>query len=250
MENTQSLRIERVSKVWQPEARLIIPNADKEVVFASPSFESGTYSTIGKQVLETGILRMPTGQEHALLLHAAYCNPHVYDEQEFQDVRDKMRSRWLWEGTVNLWTDKGVYVVSDPKALGRSRDLPIDALEEMLEVSEEFNGVRINPETGVAFAPKDSYNLGEHTPEDLAEDGYMIARFMPEGAEKISQVAKEFKYHPKTWGVNVSKGSVPEKRLSALDDNWGGGGGLSVDGSFDDDDDGHAFGVYALDKKE
>ena len=243
MQKTQS-----IPKVRRGITYLDIPNENGETTFVSPAFGPNTYSEVGKEITGKG-LEFPTGDDTANLLYAAYCIPEVNDESELKNVRDIMRKRWLWVGNRNLWTVKGVYVVQDQEAKGRSETLSVNELESELKNGKELSwgGVRISQDGRVRFAPKESYELGGHTPESLAKDGFVIASYNQEGAEKLGEVSDKFNYKPKTWGLNIQEGQDPEQRVSAVGgDN---GGRLSVGGnSLGGNDGGAAFGVAPSEK--
>ena len=80
---------------------LWVPHQGKEVAFAYPSFGPNTYQEVGSQILKSD-QSLPTGDLTASLLHAAYCDPRVSAEPEFQDIQGKMKSNWLWAYNRNL----------------------------------------------------------------------------------------------------------------------------------------------------
>ena len=186
------------------------------------------------------------------MLYAAYCVPEVENEPEFQDVRNKMKNNWLWVGVRKLWTPKGVYAVRDPKAVGRSKPLKVKVLERALKSGRELSwgGIRFSRDGGVRFAPKESYKLRDHTPEELAKDGDVVASYGEKEAEKLAEVSssKKFKYSPRTWGLDIQDGQEPEQRVSAVD---GYDGRLVVYGNgWDDYGGSRAFGVCPSEKSE
>jgi len=233
--------IEKVERVWQPEAWINIPVDGKVASFAFPEFGPAVYRKVGEQILETGTLVLPTAEETAYFLDAVY-NPDgkLNNSQEFQRVRELIRTRGIHIFNRNFWTDKGVYVCHDDKAVGRSQELTIEELETKLKDAEIYQGVRFNPETRVAFAPKNTYNLGEHTPESLAKDGFVLASYGIKGAEKLLRVSTRFRNNPKTWG-SVQENKEPIQTLSAVYDCYGRLDvyGNSFGGSYGD----YAFGV-------
>jgi len=79
---------------------------------------------------------------------------------------------------------------------------------------------------------------GEHAPEELANDGLVIATYTPEGAEKLAEVSEEFNNGPSTWIVNSPDEVV--KSVSALGDI---NSRLDVGGSFEGSDRALSFGV-------
>jgi len=227
-------RIERATtKLW-------VPYENKSIAFAHSSFGPGTYQQVGKAILGAG-LTLPTGDYTASLVHPAYCSK-LKGEPEFNDIREKMESNWLWVFNTPLWTDKGVYVVQDEKAQGISRKLSVNQLERMLRHGKEVHGLRFSEDGRVRFAPKESYKLGEHTPESLAKDGFVIVSYDFEGAEKLGEVSEKLPNKPMTWGVEVNEGEKPELRVSALVANYYGRlhvyGLYHVDSCYC-----HAFGV-------
>jgi hypothetical protein len=223
--------------------KIAVPHESGEAFFAYPSHGPETYGNVGAQILTNG-QNVPTGDQTASLVYAAYCVPETNDEPEFKDVRKIMRNRWLWVFNRNLWTPEGVYVVQDLEAIGRSQQLDTSELEKQLKGGKDANGIRFSRDRTVRFAPKGSYKLGGHTPESLAKDGFLIASYGLEGAEKLGEVSTRFKYKPKTLGIEIQEEQKPELRLSALIGNRGLGGRLVVDGyNFDGGRHGHAFGV-------
>ena len=234
MINANAPRIERAM------TKLFVPYEKGEIVFASPSFGPNTYQGVGKEILSKN-LKVPTGDYTASLLHPAYCNVQFSNEPEFKNIRDLMRNKWIWVFNQNLWIDKGVYVIQDLEAGGRSEPLDTNQLEKMLKNGNEVNGVRFSQCGRVRFAPKETYNLGEQTSQSLSEDGFVVASYNVDGAKKLGEVSSKFDYNPVTYGINVNEGNQLELRVSALDGYYG---RLHVCGDgFGDDGRCHAFGV-------
>ena len=73
-------------------------------------------------------------------------------------------------------------------------------------------------ESGIAFSPKYSYNLGEHTQESLVKDCFVIVSSGEIRARKWAEVSSNFKHNPRVWGLNIEEGEKDEQRLSAVDD--------------------------------
>ncbi|MBS3093979.1 hypothetical protein J4456_05370, partial [Candidatus Pacearchaeota archaeon] len=151
------------------------------------------------------------------MLHAAYCS-EIKDEPEFQNVREIMRNRWLWIFNQNLWTDKGLYVIEDQKIKGLSEKLTISNLEKKLSGGTKIKGtnVRISKEGKIRFAPNDSdtYLLGEQTADQLKINDILIAQYLKEGAEKLGEIAAQFKNNSFVYGLDISEGQNPELRVS------------------------------------
>ncbi len=242
MKNQKNVsRIERIEKIWTPDAKLWTPYEQGQISFAFPSLGPNAYRNVGKEVLSHG-LRVPTGDYTASLVHSAYCDTQVKDEPEFQNIREIMKNRWLWVFNNCLWTDKGVYVIQDLKAEGKDRKLNLKSLEKSVNAKgiKDVNGVRFSKDGRVRFAPKETYQLGEKTSQSLSEDGFVIASYDVDGAKRLGEVSGKFQSNPFTYGVVVSEGAQPELRISAL----GGIGGRLLVVGYSFGGWGLAFGVF------
>jgi len=233
-------------KEYQPRivrgrTELWVPHNAGEIAFASPAHGPGTYQNVGKSILDDK-QKVPTGDYMASLLHSAYCNSSVSKEPEFVEVKQTMKNSWLWVYNRNLWTDKGVYVLQDEDGVGRSKPLEICELEAMLATGKKISGIRFSSDGRLRFAPKESYNLGEHTSESFAKDGFVIASSNLEGARKFGEVASRLRNRPYVYGLDIKEGQSSELRVSAVNEDddrlrFDGGSWYVVDL-------GHAFGVW------
>ena len=234
MAETQTPRIERGL------TKLCVPHNAGKIAFASLSAGPGRYVDVGKQILDDN-QQVPTGDYTASLLHSAYCSEAV-NKPEFVSVGDIMSTRWLWVFNRNLWTSQGVYVFQDETATGRTQPLKADELEAKLKGGIELSsgGIRFGPDGKVRFAPAGSYSKGYKTPEEFAQDGFIIASCGEEGAKKLGEVSTKFRNRPYVYALNVPEGQN-EQRISAVyeyDDRF------RFDGDdWDGNDDGCAFGV-------
>ena len=232
----------RIERVERGQTNLIVPYNSGELVYVHRRVGPGNYREVGSRILKQGLL-VPTGDYTAPLVHSAYCDDEVKNEPEFESVRETMKNRWLWVFNRNLWTDKGVYVFQDLEAEGLSEPLNLNELEKSLKGGREFNGIRFSEDGRVRFAPKELYVLGEHTPSYLSKDGFIIASFGKDGAEKIGKVSSKFRYHPVIDGVDVQEEGKVKQRVSVLNvglsDCWLWFYGVSLDV----DRGGFAFGV-------
>ncbi|MBI5148459.1 hypothetical protein HZA33_02150 [Candidatus Pacearchaeota archaeon] len=228
---------QNIPRIVRGRTELRVQHNGNEIAFAYPSVGPNTYMNVGAEILNRK-QKIPTGDETASLLYAAYCIPEVKDEPEFKNVRDIMRDKWIWVFNRNLWIANGVYVLQDSQAIGRNDSLNVNQLEEMLKGGEEREGIRFSNDRKVRFAPKKTYQLGEHTQNSLAKDGFMIASYGKEGAEKLAEASTHFKLKPSTWGVETNN---QEQKVSALSIYVG--GRLGFGGDFAGNWDGHAFGV-------
>ncbi len=208
--------------------------------FIHPAAGPGNYRSVGKTILENN-LGVPSGDDTSILIYPAYCVPKVKDEPEFTNVREIMKNQYLWIFNRNGWAKKGVYVLKDPQALGTSEPLDQENLEKMLEGGTELiSGVILSKDKNLAFAEKQTYKLGEHTPESFAKDGFVIAtNFGLEGAEQMAEVASAFTKHCYTFGIESDK---LVQTVSALDSGYY-GDRLRLVGGYEGYWDGRAFGV-------
>lgn len=228
---------------YQPRVvrELWVPHNCGEIAFAHPLVGPNNYRTVGVQILKQNQL-IPTGDQTASLVHASYLS-EVENEPEFKNIRQTMKNRYFWIFNRNLWTPEGVYVLQDDKAIGTSEPLNQKNLEGMLKGGKDIKGIRFSKDRELRFAPIDSYKGGDHTPEELAEDGFMIASCGVDGAEKLGEVSSNkgyFRFSPKVWTVKAD--GKPIQTVSALDDYSG--NRLSFGGSHDDYWDGYASGVW------
>ena len=232
----------RNARIERAQTNLIVPYNNGELVYVHPRVGPNTYIGVGSEILKQGLL-VPTGDYTVPLVHVAYCDEEVTSEPEFESVREIMKNRWLWVFNRNGWTNKGVYVSQDLEAKGLSAPLDVRELEKSLKGGREFNGIRFSEDGRVRFAPKELYVLGNHTPDSLSKDGFIIASFGKDGAEQIAEVSSKFKYNSMTYGLDIEEEQNPEQRISAL------GGVIDSERlrfygyDFDDDRDGDAFGV-------
>jgi len=224
--------------------KLIIPHEKGELITAWPSKGPNNYKNVGKEILEDiNNLRLQTGYETSLLANKSYGR----EEPEFQDVKDKIDSRYLHVFHVDFWLpengrNSGMYSVYDSEALGRDMKFNQEELEEKLRGAEVYQGVRINRDNGVAFAPRSTIYLGKEIDWNRFKiNGENIAIFTPEGAENLAELGKNnFKYGY-NWGVTGN--SNVETRVSALGRLWILDGRLDVDGDWGGGGFGRAFGV-------
>lgn len=226
---------EMQSRITRGETTIEVPCNDKYVSFVHPSSAPNNYRNAFAEVIAKG-LKPANGDEMASLLYLAYCE--LPNEPESKDIKGIMRSRWLWVANRNIWTSQGVYVIQDEKGQGRNAEFYINQLEKAVKNAEVINDVRFSKDRKVRFAPRKTYESGEQTADEFAKNGFIIASYGKEGAEKLKEVAKTFSYKPHVWTLDTS---TPEQRVSAL---CGYGGGLVACGvKFDVIDNGRAFGV-------
>lgn len=208
---------------------------------------------------------LPTGDKMASLVYRA--KKFWMEESADNVLSDRvwhlfntMRNGVYYIYNRNLWTDRGVYVVLDPRAVGSSRQLDVRDLEKKLKGGKELPcGVRFSRDKKVRFAPEGSYRLkivprfehidravggpfsipckvrnlpdtarGEFSASsDFARDGFVIASFGEKGAENMEYVAQNSGCTClRTAGKNIKKGEQPVQTVSAF-------GLFSLSGLFD-----------------
>ncbi len=213
-------------------------SAEQVARFVHPAFGPFNYFGVGEDIMRNG-LALPTGDLTAHLLYAACCVPESQRVSEFADVREKMQKSWLWLYQVNFWTRKGIYVVQDSESRGTASKFDVDFLEK-LEDGSTHKRVRFSKDGTVRFAPESTYVLGEHTPESLANDGFVIASFGVEGAKALAQVANTFEGIIQTCGA-AKRMPLPATRVSGVVGCIA--NGLCIGGDFAGGWDGYAFGI-------
>ncbi|MDO8516506.1 MAG: hypothetical protein Q7S33_00110 [Nanoarchaeota archaeon] len=207
MENIGSAKvIRKKTELWVPH------NYNKEIAdFVYPAVGPDNYQNVGNEILENKQF-LSTGDYIASLIHSAYYSNAV-NEPEFQNIRNILKDSRIWVFNRNLWTDEGVYVIQDSEAIGTSQSLNQDYLENLLNGGKEISGIRFSQGRKVRFAPKESYEFGEHEYEDFAKDGFVIASFGIEGAKKLGEVSSKFIFKPITMGIETN---TPEQMISFL----------------------------------
>ena len=203
------------SEVVRGRTELRVYPQEKLLTFVHPSQGPHDYRTVGKGILSRN-LTIPSGEQTAYLVQGAYGS----EEPEFREIQETMQSRFLWVFNRNLWTTKGVYVVHDNLAVGLTQELKSSELEEKLDKGSEQEGVRLSKDGNIRFASRSTYRLGEHTPESLAKDGFVIASYGVSGAEALGEVASRFRNKPFVYGLEIREEQNSVQRVSALDSNW------------------------------
>lgn len=202
-------------KIIKGEIKLIVPYEGGGLASIYPILGTNNYQVLGNAILKRGQL-VPTGDYTAFLVHSAYCDKKIKKEPESSELRCIIRDKYLYVFNRDLWTSKGLFVLLDEKAIGLSQPLDENELENMLRGGKDMNGIRFSKYGELRFAPKGSYRFGEHTPESLSKDGYVVASYNIKGAEKLGEVSSEFKSLPKTFGLEIKEGQKAEQRVSAL----------------------------------
>ena len=225
-------------KIKEGKTYLTVPHAGGELTFQHPAFK-GTYGNVAEQIDKAGLKR-PNSQETASLVYDAFQNS---EEKYSSEITSILRNDWLWEFTGNLYLPKsneeinnGVILEHNPKIKNGKLVMDKNSLIKRLKENDAL----------VKFVPF-GYKIETQSSLELSKNPYIIARYSEEGAEKIAKVADKYSNKPHLWSFK----SVDEEqvRMSALYRNWGFGDRLVVLGyGWNDDYQGHAFGVFALEK--
>lgn len=169
----------------------------------------GAYKTIASDILGR-FQRLPTSAEIASSVHATYSSVVKQDENSRNHLQQIMRKGCLWIFNRNLWTPEGVYVWQQDSPV-ETTELPTpEALKALLRGGGETGGVKVSPDGKLRFAPKETYHGGEHSPEELARDGFIVASFGKEGGKQLADVSsnkKYFKHNPRTWIAEIHSGT-------------------------------------------
>ncbi|MBI2448702.1 hypothetical protein HYV49_00205 [Candidatus Pacearchaeota archaeon] len=193
-------------------------NVDENIAFAYPYSKRSNYKSVAQEILnnKTAGLSLPDGEKTSYLLKAVYCGPEDFQKQpESVELREIMKSGYFWLFQRNLWipekykSSHGVFVVYDEKGIGTSEELDIGELEKALKGGRELkNGIKFSEDDKIGFAPRDTYNEGEMSPEDFANDGFIIVSNKEQGARNLAGVSqsRHFKNKkPRSWIVNPDK---------------------------------------------
>lgn len=197
--------LKEAPRIARGKTELWTPHDRGEVAFVIPPiWKLTSYENARRKILKDG-LSIPTGDEMASLLYSVYCS-NTLDEPEFSNIRDV---NGLWIFNRNLWTENGVYVFQDSNK--ETGELNIRGLEDMLSDGEEISGVRFSNDGKLRFAPKGTYNIRKClSQKSISNDGFMIASFGIEGAEKLGKISEKNGIKLYSEGINVQKGLAPK----------------------------------------
>lgn len=227
-------------EVVEGRIKLIVPHKDGNLTFAHPSYGPGNYFDV-KRAIESEGLTTPTMGETASFVHAGFNS----DDKYGNEVRKIMSDRWFWGFTGSLYVPKGkgdfqngVIIQENPEAVDEKLTMDKNSLVKKLEANDK----------SVRFVPF-GYKTGEQTSRELEKNPYVIGLAGREGAEKLAEIADNYKKKPFLYSFD----SVDEEkaRVSALGRGWLFDGRLVVDG---DDRGGNggggSFGVLPAEKSK
>ena len=197
---------------------LIVPHRDKNLTFIYPAIGPNTYTEVSKQISRSELKR-PTMSETTSLIHAAWQNP---DNKYSEEILRTLKENWFWTFTGILYVPhKGAYIQDNP--------LPC-VQDNLMNESDIIKKLESNDES-VRFIPFSWYNGeqidGLNNPLKLTENPFVIGLVGKEGAEKLEEIAKKYKYRPYLNSYRYSSygwGGPKEQRISSLNSNHGGSG--------------------------
>jgi len=229
----RELKIEYYS-VEERRSKINIPYGNGKLTAMAPAVGPAPYVRCGELIRADDEIVVPTAEQTAAVIHASYCGPKDFrNKHSVLEVRNKTKAIQHersngrhWISNVNLWVGKsnigpqGVYVVRDLDMQGGTLGTPKEDFREYLEKRLEgadfmSKGIRVSRDGTVRFAPSSSYNLGKLNHDEAREDGFMLASYFPEGAEKLAEVARIVKKPINTLGFTLED-KKEEDRISAL----------------------------------
>jgi hypothetical protein len=215
-----------------------VPHKGELISFEHPAIK-GTYDAVARAIDNNGLNR-PTAAQTASLVYDAFQNKDGKYESEIIQI---LKDAWLWEFTGNLYLPKskdeynnGVIIEDNPTISGGKLVMNKNDLVKRLN----------NKDSNVRFVPF-GFKTESQTVKELEKNTYIIGRYGEEGAEKIAEIASEYKGSPYLWSFDSVNGEMT--RMSAL---YRGccSDLLGVDGSgCGDNNGGRAFGVCSQEKK-
>jgi len=214
-----------------------IPHKGGELTFQYPAFR-GYFGEVAEALEKEG-LKKPTSSETASLVYDAFQNKEGKYELEIISI---LNNTWFWEFTGNLYLPKSNEEVNNGVLLNLKPRIENGKL--IMNKNDLIKRLR-GKDPDIKFVPF-GYKTGEQTVPELMKNPYIVARYDGEGAQKIAEIASEYKKAPKLWSFDsVDKEEV---RMSALFGCWGFGDRLDLGGDWYGGNLGHAFGVCTPEK--
>jgi len=197
-----------------------------EISFLHPAFGPGNYVNVGTQIRESG-LEQPTMEQTAYLVCDAWQNPK---EKYSKEIIEKMKTNWLWGFNGLLYVPKeGIYIQDRPEIRDGRVFMSQEDLVERLESNDK----------SVRFVEYDSFKRESQSSLELAKNPFIIALAGEEGADKLAQVADNYKIKPFLWTIDGKDVKNLQQRVASLYSfivglrlivygiNWDGNGGYA-----------------------
>lgn len=165
----------------------------KQVTFAYPPFDSGSYREVYKKILDHN-QAIPNGDNIISLIYASFLENSFKDKLEFKNFRSILREG-VYIPNINVLSEEGVYVIHDNLGSGPESKYNIAELKRKLKCGIVKKGVRFSRDGKIRFAPRASCHFSQ-TNESLSSNGFFIANFGVEGAKKLKKLSETFYYKP------------------------------------------------------
>lgn len=212
----------------------------KKGAFAFPPAR-GTHKACYQAIKEDSEIVPAERLDLVLLTQGAYTE----STPRWQKVKgDCFVSRYTRAPLRVLWVPHGnelAGILLERDLEGKGRTTKMQLPKDISGWVKGENGIYESPDKNFIFAPEGSYEIGEHTKNSFAKDGFATAVLTAEGAEIFARTAVDAKLKPWTWGYQVKNINEPEQVVVGLSE---GDGRLLLSGSsWDDYGNGFAFGV-------
>ena len=178
-------------------------------------------------------MKRPNSAETASLVYEAFKDKK---EKYSKEIISIMNNRYFREFTGNLYLPKkSNEEVNNGVILYDCSNMELDESKESLIKKLQDNYPLVK------FVPF-GYKTGTQSVFELLKNDYIKMKYGEEGAEKIAEIASQYKNKPRLFSFNsVDK---KERRMSASDGYWDFDDGLVVNGNIWSEYDGaHAFGI-------
>jgi len=219
----------------------------KERRFAFPPVR-GTHSDCYQAIKADSEIVPADGLDLALLAQGAY----TQDTSRWQKVKNCFVSAYVRAPMRGLWIPHGhdlAGVLLEKDFEGKGRQTKMQLPKDVSGWKKGDNGIYVSSDGKQTFVPEGSYELGKHTKNSFAKDGFATAVLTAEGAEIFVRTAVDAKKTPWTWGYQVKDISEPVQVVAVL---YEVDGGLDLGGDYywGDNVDGYAVGVSKTGREE
>ena len=168
-----------------------IPHEGGKLIFKYPGFMKNSCN-LAEKIDKEGLKR-PNSSETASLVHNSWKNPKEKYSSEiinlltYSAVLEFTGNLYLKKSKLNKEINNGVILDLNSQALKFDEDRKLimdkNSLIKRLELNDPL----------VKFVPFGTYKIGEQTIKELEKNKYVVARYGEEGAEKIAEIASNYK---------------------------------------------------------
>lgn len=163
-----------------------------KITFILPAKGLSSFDNAGEAILKEGLM-LPSGDQIASLLHAVYFGSKKFIESPQSKKIKKIISQSdpLWIFNRNLWTNEGLYVVTNLGKQEFTQELVISDLEKKLNGGIKIEkGIKFSRDRKLRFVPKFSYDFSiKYGLEEFTKEGQIIANYGKRGSQKLGEVA-------------------------------------------------------------